>query len=165
RRCVGHAPAQPWLDGGRADRAWLLPPAVRRPAPAAPPARRLDAALREPAPPAPPPPAVGAASAPPAVPPPVPRAHSAPRPEPVDRVFAGLRALHRSLERAGALQHFHFFVLSDTADPASAVREEEAWFDWCRAADGFDRIFYRRRKVRLERKSGNVADFCRRWGA
>ena len=29
---------------------------------------------------------------------------------------------------------------------------------------GFGRIFYRRRKVRLERKSGNVADFCRRWG-
>jgi membrane glycosyltransferase len=85
--------------------------------------------------------------------------------EPVDRVFAGLRAIHRSLERAGALEHFHFFVLSDTANPASAMQEEEAWFDWCRQVDGFDRIFYRRRKVRLERKSGNVADFCRRWGS
>ena len=84
--------------------------------------------------------------------------------EPVDRVFAGLRTIHRSLERAGAERHFHFFVLSDTANPAAAVQEEEAWFDWCRAVDGFDRIFYRRRKVRLERKSGNVADFCRRWG-
>src|SRR5579862_1771190 len=85
--------------------------------------------------------------------------------EPVDRVFAGLRAIHRSLERAGALQHFHFFVLSDSKDPGGSVREEEAWFEWCRAVDGFDRIFYRRRQVRLERKSGNVADFCRRWGA
>src|SRR5207237_8169332 len=75
------------------------------------------------------------------------------------------RAIHRSLERAGALQHFHFFVLSDSKDPGGSVREEEAWFEWCRAVDGFDRIFYRRRKVRLERKSGNVADFCRRWGA
>ena len=84
--------------------------------------------------------------------------------EPVDRVFAGLRAIHRSLERAGALHLFHFFVLSDTADAGAAVKEEEAWFEWCRAVDGFDRIFYRRRKVRLERKSGNVADFCRRWG-
>jgi membrane glycosyltransferase len=84
--------------------------------------------------------------------------------EPVDRVFAGLRAIHRSLERAGVLRHFHFFVLSDTAEPSTAVKEEEAWFDWCRACDGFDRIFYRRRKVRLKRKSGNVADFCRRWG-
>src|SRR5437899_4867348 len=84
--------------------------------------------------------------------------------EPVERVFAGLRAIHRSLERAGALDRFHFFVLSDSADPSAAVQEEEAWFDWCRAVGGFGRIFYRRRKVRLERKSGNVADFCRRWG-
>src|SRR5213595_2453347 len=84
--------------------------------------------------------------------------------EPVERVFAGLGAIHRSLERAGALDRFHFFVLSDSADPSAAVKEEEAWFDWCRAVGGFGRIFYRRRKVRLERKSGNVADFCRRWG-
>jgi membrane glycosyltransferase len=84
--------------------------------------------------------------------------------EPVDRVFAGLRAIHRSLERAGALDHFHFFFLSDSKDPGGAVHEEESWFEWCRATDGFDRIFYRRRQVRLERKSGNVADFCRRWG-
>jgi membrane glycosyltransferase len=84
--------------------------------------------------------------------------------EPVDRVFAGLRAIHRSIERTGALDRFHFFVLSDSANPATAMREEEAWFDWCRAAGGFGKIFYRRRKVRLKRKSGNVADFCRRWG-
>jgi len=85
--------------------------------------------------------------------------------EPVDRVFAGLRAIYDSLDRIGALPHFHFFVLSDSADPATIVREEEAWAEWGRAVDGFDRIFYRRRRVRLRRKSGNVADFCRRWGA
>jgi membrane glycosyltransferase len=84
--------------------------------------------------------------------------------EPVDRVFAGLRAIYRSLERAGVADRFHFFVLSDTVDPSAAIQEEAAWLEWCRAVDGFDRIFYRRRKVRLERKSGNVADFCRRWG-
>lgn len=84
--------------------------------------------------------------------------------EPVDRVFAGLRAIHDSLARAGGLGHFDFFVLSDTADPDLAIREEAAWFRWCREVDGFDRIFYRRRKVHLRRKSGNVADFCRRWG-
>jgi membrane glycosyltransferase len=84
--------------------------------------------------------------------------------EPVDRVFAGLKAIHRSLERAGGLHHFHFFILSDTSDPGLAVKEEEAWFRWCSEVGGFGRIFYRRRKVRLKRKSGNVADFCRRWG-
>src|SRR5439155_7687527 len=35
---------------------------------------------------------------------------------------------------------------------------------WCRETNGFGRIFYRRRRIRLKRKSGNVADFCRRWG-
>jgi membrane glycosyltransferase len=84
--------------------------------------------------------------------------------EPVERVFAGLRAIERSLARAGVLDRFHFFVLSDTRDPATALREEEAWLEWCRASDGFDRIFYRRRRVPLRRKTGNVADFCRRWG-
>lgn len=84
--------------------------------------------------------------------------------EPVDRVFAGLRAIHASLQRTGALRHFDFFVLSDSADPAIWAHEEEAWATWCREVDGFEHIFYRRRKVRLKRKSGNVADFCRRWG-
>jgi membrane glycosyltransferase len=85
--------------------------------------------------------------------------------EPVDRVFAGLQAIYRSLERAGAVERFHFFVLSDSNDPDAMVDEEAAWAAWCRAVGGFGRIFYRRRRVRVERKSGNVADFCRRWGA
>jgi membrane glycosyltransferase len=84
--------------------------------------------------------------------------------EPVPRVFAGLRAIHRSLEKTGFLERFDFFVLSDTKDPANAVHEEAAWFQWCRDVGGFGRIFYRRRRVRIERKAGNVADFCRRWG-
>ena len=84
--------------------------------------------------------------------------------EPVGRVFAGLRAIHRSLERTGLLDRFDFFVLSDTKDPGVAVEEEAAWFQWCREVGGFGRIFYRRRRVRIERKAGNVADFCRRWG-
>jgi membrane glycosyltransferase len=84
--------------------------------------------------------------------------------EPVGRVFAGLRAIHRSLAKTGVLEHFDFFVLSDTKNPSTTVDEEAAWFAWCRDVDGFGRIFYRRRRVRVERKSGNVADFCRRWG-
>jgi membrane glycosyltransferase len=84
--------------------------------------------------------------------------------EPIERVFAGLKAIHNSLERTGMLKHFAFFVLSDTNNPSLAVKEEEAWFEWCREIGGFDHIFYRRRKIRLKRKSGNVADFCRRWG-
>jgi membrane glycosyltransferase len=84
--------------------------------------------------------------------------------EPVDRVFAGLRTIYDSLQRTGAMAHFDFFVLSDSADPSTCIQEEEAWASWCRDVGGFARIFYRRRKVRQKRKSGNVADFCRRWG-
>ncbi|HEY8514712.1 MAG TPA: glucans biosynthesis glucosyltransferase MdoH [Candidatus Binatia bacterium] len=84
--------------------------------------------------------------------------------EPVERVFAGLKAIHASLERAGVRQHFDFFILSDSSSPDTAAREEVAWATWCREIRGFDHIFYRRRRVRQKRKSGNVADFCRRWG-
>ncbi|MFN2375610.1 MAG: glucans biosynthesis glucosyltransferase MdoH [Candidatus Binatia bacterium] len=84
--------------------------------------------------------------------------------EPVERVFAGLRAIQQSLDRTGSGERFDFFVISDSADPATGIREEEAWLRWCRETNGFGRIFYRRRRIRLKRKSGNVADFCRRWG-
>ncbi len=84
--------------------------------------------------------------------------------ENVARVFAGLRATYDSLAHTGELEHFDFFVLSDTSDPDIRVAEREAWLDLCRRTHGFGRIFYRRRQHRIKRKSGNVADFCRRWG-
>jgi membrane glycosyltransferase len=84
--------------------------------------------------------------------------------EPVERIFAGLRAIQESVDRSGQGERFDFFVISDSGDPATGIREEEAWLRWCRETGGFGRIFYRRRRIRLKRKSGNVADFCRRWG-
>jgi membrane glycosyltransferase len=84
--------------------------------------------------------------------------------EEVDRVFAGLRVIHESLAKTGELHRFHFFVLSDSGDPDKWVEEEIAWAETCRALDAFNRVFYRRRQVNLKRKSGNIADFCRRWG-
>ena len=33
------------------------------------------------------------------------------------RVFEGLRVIFRSLEETGRLEHFDFFILSDTSDP------------------------------------------------
>src|SRR4030042_3259459 len=84
--------------------------------------------------------------------------------EEVERVFAGLRVIYESLEKTGELHLFHFFVLSDSGDPDKVIEEEIAWAEICRSLDAFDRIFYRRRRVNLKRKSGNIADFCRRWG-
>jgi len=85
--------------------------------------------------------------------------------EDVARVFAGLRATHAALARSGELEHFDFFVLSDSTDPDICVGERAAWFDLCRAIGGFGRLFYRRRQPPIKRKSGNIADFCRRWGS
>ena len=85
--------------------------------------------------------------------------------ENVARVFAGLRATYESVERTGELRHFDFFVLSDSNDPDIRVGETEAWLELCRAVGGFGRIFYRWRLHRIKRKSGNIADFCRRWGS
>jgi membrane glycosyltransferase len=82
--------------------------------------------------------------------------------EPVQRVFTGVEVIQSELERHGAAEHFDFFVLSDSFDPATIVEEELAWCEWRRRAE---RVFYRRRKVRRKRKSGNVADFLRRFGA
>jgi membrane glycosyltransferase len=85
--------------------------------------------------------------------------------EQVARVFAGLRATYTSLARTGALERFDFFVLSDTSDPDARTAEALAWLALCRDADAFGRVFYRWRRHRIKRKSGNVADFCRRWGS
>ncbi|HAW25232.1 glucans biosynthesis glucosyltransferase MdoH [Stutzerimonas xanthomarina] len=85
--------------------------------------------------------------------------------EDVPRVFAGLRATFESLKATGQLEHFDIFVLSDSNDPDTCVAEQKAWLEVCRSVDGFGHIFYRRRRRRVKRKSGNIDDFCRRWGS
>jgi membrane glycosyltransferase len=87
------------------------------------------------------------------------------RNEHVARVFAGIRATYESVARTGALPHFDFFILSDSSEPDTIIAERQAWLDLCAAVDGFGHIFYRWRRHRVKRKSGNIADFCRRWGS
>lgn len=84
--------------------------------------------------------------------------------EDVTRVFEGLRAMFVSLKATGSIQHFDFFVLSDSDNPNKWIEEEVAWLELCRQLDGFGKIFYRKRRLPLNKKSGNIADFCRRWG-
>jgi len=80
------------------------------------------------------------------------------------RVFAGIASIYRSLQETGKMDRFDFFVLSDTSDPDVMVEEEYMWAKTCRLLNATGRIFYRRRKLNVKRKSGNIADFCRRWG-
>jgi len=84
--------------------------------------------------------------------------------ESVSGVMAALRTTYESLARTGVAEAFDFFILSDTRDPDTWVEEEAAWLECCRAVNGFGRIHYRHRSRNRQRKSGNIADFLRRWG-
>ncbi|KHK01495.1 glucans biosynthesis glucosyltransferase MdoH [Desulfovibrio sp. TomC] len=85
--------------------------------------------------------------------------------EDMDRVTAGIEAVYRSLARDAGIDRYDFFILSDTRDPEAWAEEEAAWAGLRDRLDGRDRIFYRRRRVNTKMKSGNIADFCRRFGA
>ncbi|HLP06872.1 MAG TPA: glucans biosynthesis glucosyltransferase MdoH [Opitutaceae bacterium] len=80
------------------------------------------------------------------------------------RVFAGLRVIYESIRATGHLDAFHFYVLSDSTDPNRWVDEEAAWAALVREFDAASRLFYRRRRINTNKKAGNIADFCRRWG-
>ena len=84
--------------------------------------------------------------------------------EEVVRVAAGIEAIYRSVEATGHIDAFEFFILSDSRDPEVWLREQEAWHRLCRRLGARGRLHYRRRGLNLNRKSGNVADFLRRWG-
>jgi membrane glycosyltransferase len=84
--------------------------------------------------------------------------------EDTETVFGNIRALYDSLQQKQELDSFDFYILSDSTDPAKVVEEELAWSDVCRQTNAFGKIHYRRRKLPVNRKSGNIADFCRRWG-
>ena len=89
--------------------------------------------------------------------------------EDVRTVFAGLRATCESVALAGHVQNFDVFVLSDSSDAAIIKTERAAW-EALRAQLASQpeqpqiEVYYRLRKRRTDRKAGNVADFCRRWG-
>ncbi len=85
--------------------------------------------------------------------------------EDIARVAAGVRVTHDSLKRAGCLEAFDFFLLSDSRDPARCCQEETAWFILAQTCGDFDRIHYRHRIRNTGMKSGNISDFLEQWGA
>lgn len=85
--------------------------------------------------------------------------------EDVERVFRGIEAMWRGLQDSNSTRGIDFYILSDSNRPENWLAEETAWLDLCKRLNAFGRIFYRKRRVSRNSKSGNVADFCRRWGA
>ncbi|MBA1145801.1 glucans biosynthesis glucosyltransferase MdoH [Ectothiorhodospiraceae bacterium WFHF3C12] len=85
--------------------------------------------------------------------------------EDVDRVAAGIEAVWRDLHATGSADAFDLFLLSDSTDDRIAARERAAVADLRHRMPGGERIRYRRREDNEGRKAGNIAEFCRRWGA
>jgi membrane glycosyltransferase len=87
------------------------------------------------------------------------------RNESPDQVIRNLEPLLEGLARARVAHLFRAYLLSDSSDP-DVVAAEAACFDafaarWRSALP----ITYRRRAVNTAFKSGNIRDFCERWGA
>ena len=89
--------------------------------------------------------------------------------EDVRTVFAGLRATCESVAASSQVRAFDVFVLSDSSNPEIVKAERAAW-EALRAQLASQpeqpqiEVYYRLRHRRTDRKAGNVADFCRRWG-
>jgi membrane glycosyltransferase len=84
--------------------------------------------------------------------------------EPIERTLGGLRAVYLSLRDTGRIEHFDFFILSDSRDPEVWLSEQATWYQLCQELGAHDHLFYRRRSLNMHYKSGNIADFLRRWG-
>jgi len=77
---------------------------------------------------------------------------------------AALEAMVRELVRLGEGRAFDLFILSDTTNGDTALAEEEVvWTLRQRIGDGMA-IYYRRRQRNTAHKSGNIREFCQRWG-
>lgn len=82
-----------------------------------------------------------------------------------EEIYERVRAVYLSVRKTGRMDDFDFFVLSDSTNPDNWAKEEFAWARLCAEFHAFGRIFYRRRKDNVNRKAGNIADFCQTWGA
>lgn len=85
--------------------------------------------------------------------------------EDMSRVSAGVFSVYQSLKKTGQMAAFDIYLLSDSSNPDAWVNEEVNWRQLNRDLGDPGNLFYRRRRLNLKRKSGNVADFCRRLGA
>jgi membrane glycosyltransferase len=79
-------------------------------------------------------------------------------------LMARLRAMYESVAETGRGACFDWFLLSDTTDPDTWICEELTFIELRRAC-GAERLYYRHRSDNTARKSGNIAEWVRRFGA
>ena len=79
-------------------------------------------------------------------------------------IYGRILAMAEDLSQNGGEGAFDFFVLSDSTKPEIWLKEEALWFETkTRFPKGIN-LFYRHRPQNTSRKSGNIEDFCTRWG-
>lgn len=79
-------------------------------------------------------------------------------------IFSRIKVIFESTTKIHKLPKLEYFILSDTRTPEKWIKEEAAYIELCESTNNFNNFHYRRRKSNLNGKSGNIADFCRRWG-
>jgi membrane glycosyltransferase len=83
------------------------------------------------------------------------------RPDPVAR---NLQPLMEGLVEARVAHLFHIYVLSDSSDPDIIAAETSLIDAFTAKWQGVIPVTYRRRAINTAFKSGNIRDFCDRWG-
>jgi membrane glycosyltransferase len=79
------------------------------------------------------------------------------------RLFARLQATYESVAESGRLDHFDFYVLSDTTDPDIWIHEEAQHLALLERTKS-RHIFYRHRRDNTARKAGNIGEWVMRFG-
>lgn len=87
------------------------------------------------------------------------------RNETPERIERNLETMLKGLAHPGIGEHFHLYVLSDTNDDVIAAQEQSCFDGMQRRWNGQIAITYRCRTDNTGYKAGNIADFCKRWGA
>ena len=81
-----------------------------------------------------------------------------------DHIMARLRAMYELVAEAGRGASFDWFVLSDTTDPSIWIAEEKCFLQLRRDLRTAN-VYYRHRPQNTARKSGNIEDWIKRFGA
>jgi membrane glycosyltransferase len=87
------------------------------------------------------------------------------RNESPDQVIRNLEPMLDGLTRARAHACFHVYLLSDSSDPEIITAEASRFAAFAAKWSKTIPVTYRRRTVNTGFKSGNIRDFCERWGA
>lgn len=86
------------------------------------------------------------------------------RNESPDQVTRNLEPLMAGLEKSSVAHLFHVYLLSDSSDPGIIADETSCFDAFIAKWQGTIPVTYRRRAVNTAFKSGNIRDFCERWG-